>query len=46
MIDIKTFVKKINNKWEIVNPHSVTEDELNNLVIVTNTGRKFKLKEI
>ena len=46
MIDIKAFVKKILGKWEKIDPFTISEDNLDNLVVVTTSGRKFRLKEL
>lgn len=46
MINIKLLVKKKLGEWKIINPTNITENDLDNLVLVTTSGRKYKLKEI
>ena len=49
MIYIKKLIKKINNKYKIIDfkdVNALTEDELDGLIISTNTKRNFKIIEI
>jgi hypothetical protein len=46
MIDIKAFVKKICGNWEVITPNGITEDDLDEMVLVTTSGRRFKVKEL
>ena len=44
---VKALVKKIKGIFTFVTRADVaTEDDLDNLIIITNSGRKFKIKEI
>lgn len=46
MINIKIILKKILGQWEVIKPNNITENDLDNLVLVTTSGRKYKIKEI
>tara|TARA_B100001059_G_C17712165_1_gene516082 strand:- start:323 stop:502 length:180 start_codon:yes stop_codon:yes gene_type:complete len=46
MINIKLIVKKILGEWKVIKPNTITENDLDNLILVTTSGRKYKLKEI
>jgi hypothetical protein len=46
MINIKLIVKKILGEWKLIKPNNITENDLDNLILVTTSGRKYKLKEI
>lgn len=47
MIKIKKLVKKIKGVWEFINPKDIlSDDDIDDLVVVTTSGRKFKIKEL
>ena len=44
-IKIKKLIQKVKGKWSLVSPKTVTEDDLDNLILVTESGRRFVIKE-
>jgi hypothetical protein len=45
LIFVKKLIKKQEGTWKKVSPEAITESDLDNLIIVTESGKQFVIKE-
>jgi len=45
LISVKKLIKKQDGTWKKVSPEDITESDLDNLIIVTQSGKQFVIKE-
>jgi hypothetical protein len=45
MIQVKKLIIKQGGTWKKVSPINIVEDDLDNMIIVTESGKQFVIKE-